>query len=191
MNVITQTEPVDGRGPCYRHPDVETGLRCSNVVDGKVCNCRICPKCAVPTRVGYKCPECIREIGDRRWTGKWSDYLVASGITVPLSLLTALGFRLVIALAGWFPWYIVLLAAPAIARFIGDAVHWGVRKRRSRYLKYVVAGSFAATILPFLAVSTLAPVLSSDLSRGVLGSGLIELGILLVAGEGAILAQWR
>jgi hypothetical protein len=66
-----------------------------------------------------------------------------------------------------------------------------VRKRRSRYLKYIVAGSFAAAILPFLAVSTLAPVLPGDVARGVLGSGLIELGILLVAGEGAILAQWR
>jgi hypothetical protein len=65
--------------------------------------------------VGYKCPECIREIGDRRWTGGWSDYLVACGITLLLSLLTALAFHLVIALAGWFPWYIVLLTAPVIA----------------------------------------------------------------------------
>jgi hypothetical protein len=44
MNAITETQPVDGRDPCYRHPDVETGLRCSNVVDGEVCNRPICPK---------------------------------------------------------------------------------------------------------------------------------------------------
>jgi len=37
---------------CKRHPSVETGLRCGR------CDTPICPKCAVFTDVGARCPEC-------------------------------------------------------------------------------------------------------------------------------------
>jgi len=41
--------------PCYRHPDRETGVSCSN------CGRPICPECMTPTPVGMRCPECARE----------------------------------------------------------------------------------------------------------------------------------
>ena len=47
---------------CYRHPDVETGLRCNR------CNKPICPKCAERTPVGFRCPDCIMEIEDRYYS---------------------------------------------------------------------------------------------------------------------------
>ena len=37
---------------CYRHPDRETGVSCSN------CGKPICPDCMTPTPVGMRCPEC-------------------------------------------------------------------------------------------------------------------------------------
>jgi hypothetical protein len=37
---------------CQRHPNVETGLRCGR------CDTPICPKCAVFTDVGARCPDC-------------------------------------------------------------------------------------------------------------------------------------
>jgi len=40
---------------CYRHPDRETGVSCSN------CGRPICPDCMTPTPVGMRCPECARE----------------------------------------------------------------------------------------------------------------------------------
>jgi membrane associated rhomboid family serine protease len=40
---------------CYRHPDRETGVACSN------CGRPICPDCMTPTPVGMRCPECARE----------------------------------------------------------------------------------------------------------------------------------
>jgi membrane associated rhomboid family serine protease len=40
---------------CYRHPDRETGVSCSN------CGRPICPDCMTPTSVGMRCPECARE----------------------------------------------------------------------------------------------------------------------------------
>jgi membrane associated rhomboid family serine protease len=40
---------------CYRHPDRETGVSCSN------CGRAICPDCMTPTPVGMRCPECSKQ----------------------------------------------------------------------------------------------------------------------------------
>lgn len=40
---------------CYRHPDRETGVACSN------CGRFICPDCMTSTSVGMRCPECARQ----------------------------------------------------------------------------------------------------------------------------------
>lgn len=40
---------------CYRHPNRETGVACSN------CDRPICPDCMTPTSVGMRCPECARQ----------------------------------------------------------------------------------------------------------------------------------
>ena len=40
---------------CYRHPNRETGVRCSN------CGRPICPDCMTSTPVGMRCPECARQ----------------------------------------------------------------------------------------------------------------------------------
>ena len=40
---------------CYRHPDRETGVSCSN------CGRPICPDCMTSTSVGMRCPECSRQ----------------------------------------------------------------------------------------------------------------------------------
>ena len=39
---------------CYRHPNRETGVSCSN------CGRPICPDCMTPTPVGMRCPECAQ-----------------------------------------------------------------------------------------------------------------------------------
>jgi membrane associated rhomboid family serine protease len=40
---------------CYRHPNRETGVSCSN------CGNPICPDCMTATPVGMRCPECSRQ----------------------------------------------------------------------------------------------------------------------------------
>jgi membrane associated rhomboid family serine protease len=40
---------------CYRHPDRETGVSCSN------CGRPICPDCMTATPVGMRCPECAQQ----------------------------------------------------------------------------------------------------------------------------------
>jgi membrane associated rhomboid family serine protease len=50
MEASTQT-----RQTCYRHPDRETGVSCSN------CGRPICPECMTSTPVGMRCPECAKQ----------------------------------------------------------------------------------------------------------------------------------
>jgi len=51
MEASTQIQ----RQTCYRHPNRETGVSCSN------CGRPICPECMTSTPVGMRCPECARQ----------------------------------------------------------------------------------------------------------------------------------
>jgi len=160
---------------CYRHPNVETNLRC------KKCDRYICTKCAKHTPVGYICPECLRAQEDKFYSGNLGDYLIAAVIALPLSLVSAWVFTFLIGRIGWFAWLIAFFLAPIIAGFIAEAVRRAVKRRRSRYLAHTVAGSLILSVLLF----SLPLLLSLNLF------GLVTPAILLVMGTGTIMARLR
>ena len=160
---------------CYRHPQIETGLRCNR------CNKLICAQCAVRTPVGFRCPDCIREQEDKYYSGGNADYVIAAVIAFPLSLIIAGLFTSILSGFGFFMLIIAFFVAPLLAGVIAEAVRWGVRKRRSRYLRQVVVGCFVLATLPFLILGFI--------SGGVFG--LIAPGMLLFLGVTTISARLR
>jgi hypothetical protein len=129
---------------CYRHPQTETGLRCNR------CNKPICPKCAHRTPVGFRCPDCIREQENKYYTGGNLDYVIAAVIAFPLSLIAAALFTFILGGFGFFTLIIGFVAAPFAAGIIAEAVRWAVGRRRSRYLRHIVAGALILATAPFL-----------------------------------------
>ena len=90
---------------CYRHPDRETGVSCSN------CGNPICPDCMTATPVGMRCPDCSKQKTQVRslqniyadptatyvliavnvlmWIGTFASGGRGSGVYIDLSLLSA------------------------------------------------------------------------------------------------------
>lgn len=160
---------------CYRHPDVETALRCNR------CGNPICTKCAKRTPVGYRCPDCVREQQDKFYTGGRLDYVLAVVVALPLSLIAGAVFTFLIAGIGFFSWFISFIAAPFAGGLIAEAVRYAIGRRRSRHLSTVVSACLVLGVIPFL------------LFNLFIGNwfGLIPPGILVFAGVGTIVARLR
>ncbi len=80
---------ASGMETCYRHPNRETGVRCSN------CERPICPDCMTSTPVGMRCPECARQSTKvrtmRTMTGEPTLTYVLIGINVLAGIGSLLG----------------------------------------------------------------------------------------------------
>lgn len=172
---VTTEVTESGLAVCYRHPQVETGLRCNR------CNKPICPKCAHRTPVGFRCPDCIREQEDKYYSGNASDYVIAAVVAFPLSLIAAALFTFVLGGLGFWVIFIGFFVAPAVAGFIAEVVRWAVKRRRSRYLGRIVAACLILGTAPFLLL-----ILFSGAFYGLIGPA-----IFLFLGTTTVLARLR
>ncbi len=58
------SEPTTGVQTCYRHDDRRAGVRCQR------CDRPICPSCMHQASVGFHCPECVKQSGQRVVTAR-------------------------------------------------------------------------------------------------------------------------
>lgn len=102
----TAESPVESAGDlrCYNHPDTPTRLRCNR------CERPICTRCATPTPVGLRCPECAR-----------GPVPLVYQTAAPL-LLRAVGGGLAVAVVIGVAWGV--LNTIGLGRF-GAAYDWG------------------------------------------------------------------
>src|SRR5436190_23278775 len=71
---------------CYRHPNRETGVSCSN------CGKPICPDCMTPTPVGMRCPECSKQTTKvKHVAASYGDRPVVTTVLIAINILVFFG----------------------------------------------------------------------------------------------------
>ena len=118
---------------CAVHPERDTGLRCNK------CDRYMCAECAVPTPVGYRCKQCVRQHDDRFFNATQNDYVIIAGVTAALSALAA-----AIVGAIGLPLFIVLLFGLPVGGAISEAVVRSTQRRRGRHSGQIAAASAVA-----------------------------------------------
>ncbi|MDA0184334.1 rhomboid family intramembrane serine protease [Solirubrobacter phytolaccae] len=72
---------------CYRHPNRETGVSCSN------CGRPICPDCMTPTPVGMRCPECSQQKTQVRNLRSMNVEPIATYILIAINVMLFVGVQ--------------------------------------------------------------------------------------------------
>ncbi|MCW2921020.1 MAG: repeat-containing protein [Thermoleophilia bacterium] len=138
---------------CYRHPSVETALRCLS------CDRPICVDCANHGPVGIKCPECSRV--SRAARGVIPAQRIARGVLAGVIVALVLGTILYLVPV---PFIGIILAF-----FAGAATGNVVRRASGGYRDPVLArGAMVAA-----AVGMLAYPIADALAYGAFGQGLV------------------
>ena len=119
---------------CVNHPNVETRLRCNK------CGAPICPKCAVQTPVGFRCPQCVRSQQAVFYTATPLDYIVAALVGLVASTVAAF-------IMGQLGIFLALLLGPVAGGVIAEVIRWATRRRRGRWMWLVVSGCIVAGAL--------------------------------------------
>jgi membrane associated rhomboid family serine protease len=83
---------------CYRHPNRETGVSCSN------CGNPICPDCMTSTPVGMRCPDCAKQRTQTRTLQSLTVEPIATYVLIALNVLLFIGAQS----ADWVYWEFVL-----------------------------------------------------------------------------------
>ncbi len=105
---------------CARHPDTETGLACGR------CETPICPKCAVMTDVGSRCPACAPSRKLPQF--ELGPLILLRGAVAADVAGAALGAAWAFLLPGSLG-FLGLILAFLIGYGVGEAVSWATNRK--------------------------------------------------------------
>lgn len=128
---------------CYRHPDHETVLTCTQ------CGNPICHECVRPAFVGQLCPDCARERRPPNYQVSSSILAIASSLAFVASL--AVSFLVLFALGGFLGLFLAFIFAPMVAEFIIRILDRLIRAKRGRAMQIAVgAGMAGGALIPLM-----------------------------------------
>ena len=114
---------------CYYHPNRETVLRCNK------CGKPICTECAIRTPVGYRCPDCVRELQDKFYNATAADVVKGAAVALVGGAFIGLATVLLIIFLGRFIFFGFLAAfflGPALGGAVAELARRAMGKRRAR-----------------------------------------------------------
>src|SRR3990172_8508515 len=115
---------------CARHPNIETGLACGR------CETPICPKCAVMTDVGARCPACAPSRKLPQF--ELGPLILLRGALAAGAAGAALGAAWGFLLPGGLG-FLGLILAFAIGYALGEAVSWATGRKSGPALQIEAA----------------------------------------------------
>lgn len=98
---------------CYRHPKIETSLRCSR------CEKPICADCAVLTPVGYRCRECGKE---RSATRSLAPKQLVPGVIVGFGVPFGAGYLATVVPLGFFLLFLGAIVGSAVGQLLRKVI---------------------------------------------------------------------
>lgn len=138
------TEPITETAFCYRHPNRETGLRCTN------CGNPICSDCVRPAPVGQLCPDCARERRPVNYQVEaWHLVVTAVVALIYGSVMSFLGLN-VLSFARFFSFIAAFLLGPLAGEGLVRILEFVAQKKRGRSLQITLSVAYAFGAAPLL-----------------------------------------
>src|SRR3954454_1615507 len=163
---------------CYRHPNRETGVSCSN------CGNPICPDCMTPTPVGMRCPNCSRQRTEVHTLRSMQVEPIATYVLIAINVAVFFGIR-----SNPQSFFDMALNGPTVA----DGDYWRLLSSGFVHLEYWHIGMnmlslfwLGRMIEPALGHARFIAIYLASLLTGSLGVLLLEPDATAYGASGAI-----
>ena len=123
---------------CYWHPEVPTGLSCSQ------CRRPICTQCLVQVPVGIRCRECGRAQPLPTFDVRPSNYARAA---VVAAIVAVAGIVLTVLLTLYLGGLAFIIMPLGVGYVAGELISRVVNLKRSRGLMYIAGGTVVLSII--------------------------------------------
>lgn len=132
----SQTDPSSAT--CHWHPEVPTGLSCSQ------CRRAICTQCLVQVPVGIRCRECGRAQPLPTFDVRPANYARA---VVVAALVAVVGTVLTVLLTLYLGGLAFIIMPLGVGYVAGELISRVVNLKRSRGLMYIAGGTVAISVI--------------------------------------------